>query len=206
MSAIRIILNKLRNYRFRWVILRFRRKLQKYRSQEEALSALFVIMLLDATLFNYLRIFDARPDVVLAALIILSVFFTLKWSVGFALLAGIFRDSMSTLPFGFNTVICVLLVILAKWVSQKLKVENSFIRSAVLFLTILLNNIALGFILFVLGNAIAASIFLRVAVTQSVITLLLALPMYRFFTPLENPRSLTGLTGDASRIIPAARR
>lgn len=198
MSAIPIILNRLRNYRSHRGILRFRRKLEKYRRQEEAFSALFIIMLLDATLFNYLRIFGARPDVILAALIILSPLFTLKWSAGFALLAGIFRDSMSTLPFGFSTIICVLLVILAKWVAQKLKVENSFIRSAVLFLAVLLNNIALGFILFVLGSAIAAGIFLRIAFTQSVITLLLALPMHRLF--------MNSFTGNSPRIIPAAIR
>jgi rod shape-determining protein MreD len=194
MKKIRIILNKLRSHRLQSKLYRLRWEFQKCRKQTEAFLMLSIIMLLDATLFNHLRIFHARPDIILAALIIFSFFFALKWSVGFAFLGGIFRDSISILPFGFNTIICIFLVILAKRISQKFTVENIFIRSAMLFLIILLNNLIIQLILLTLGGTVVTNAFLRIAVTQSIVTLLLALPMYRIFGHL--------LSGESARLSP----
>jgi len=181
MRKILLTLNKLRRQRLFSKLYRLRWELQKYRRQARALLVLFVILLLDTTLFNYLRIFNARPDIILATLIFFSFFFALKWLVGFAFLGGIFRDSISILPFGFNTIICIFLVILAKRISQKFTVENILIRSAMLFFIILLNNLIIQLILLTLGGTVVTNAFLRIAVLQSIVTLLSALPMYRIF-------------------------
>lgn len=191
------LVNYLYNQRPLWRILKFLKKFQKYYRQLQALSILFIVILLDLTLFNYFLIFNVKPDVILATLIIFSAFFSLKWLAGFALLGGIFRDSMSMLPLGFNTVICILWVILARRMSQKFTVENIFIRSALLCAIILLNNLSLRLVIFVLGGNVANNIFLKIAIMQSVLTLLLALPMYKLFAYL--------LTNKPTRIAPEAR-
>lgn len=162
----------------------------QYRKQIYALLVLFIIALLESTLLNHFRIFDVKPDIILAALVIFVPFFSLTWSVVFAVLGGMFRDIFSILPFGFNVVICVVWIILAKRISRQLSIESNFIRSAILGLIILLNNLTLQSILFVLAKPIAMGRFLTIIFIESITTLLLALPMYRLFLRLfmDEPR------------------
>lgn len=157
---------------------------KRYRQQIYGLLVLFVIALLESTLFNYFRIFNVKPDAILAALVLFVPFFSLRWLFVFALFGGIYRDIFSILPFGCNAIICILWIILAKQISRRLSVENNLIRSTMLCLIILLNNLTLQFLLFVLDRPIVIGSFLRIVSIESIFTLLLALPMYRFFVYL----------------------
>ena len=163
---------------------KFFRIFRRYHQKIYGLLILSIIALLQATFLNYFRIINVKPDAILATLIIFVHFFSLGWLVVFALFAGIFRDIFSILPFGFNVIISILWVILAKQISRRLSIENNFIRSTMLFLIILLNNLFLQSLLFVLDRPIAMGIFLKTASLESIFTLLLALPMYRLFVYL----------------------
>ena len=148
------------------------------------LLALFIIALMQSTLLNYFRIFNVKPDAILAALVIFVAFFNLRWSVSFAFLGGVFRDIFSILPFGLNTSLCILWIILAKQISRRLSMENELTRSAILCLIIILNSLALQSILFIVDRPIVMGVFFRIASIESILTLLLALPMYRLFARL----------------------
>jgi cell shape-determining protein MreD len=154
---------------------------KKYRKQIYAFSILFIIALLQSSLLNYFPIFNLKPDAILASLVLLVCFFSPAWSVIFAFLAGAFRDLFGSLPFGFNTLISIAWVVLAGRIFRRLSAENMFIRSAVLGLIILLNNLALQSLLFTLGRPLDMAAFLRILTVESMLSLLLALPMYRFF-------------------------
>lgn len=159
--------------------------IRRYRKQIYAISVLLIIIMLQSTLMNSFRIiFNVKPDTILAALIFFVPFFNLGWVVTFAFLGGIFRDIFSLLPFGFNIFICVIWVILAKQISRRLPVENNLIRCAMLCLIILLNNLVIYSILFLLNRPIAMIIFLKTVPIESILTLLLGIPMYRFFVYL----------------------
>ena len=160
------------------------KKLKNYNKQIYTLAALFIIALMQSTFLNYFRIFNLKPDAILLALIIIAPFFSLRWSVTFAFLGGIFRDIFSILPFGINIIICVLWIILAKQIFRRLSIENNLIRIIILCLIILLNNFTMQSILFILGNPIAIGTILKIVWIESVFALLLALPMYRFFAHL----------------------
>ncbi|MFH1577894.1 MAG: rod shape-determining protein MreD [Candidatus Omnitrophota bacterium] len=151
----------------------------QYRRQIYAFLILFIAGLTQATLLNYFRIFSVKPDIILAVLIISSLFLNLGWSVSLAFFGGIFCDLMGNLPYGFNAILFILSIILVKRISSKLSVENIFIRNAVICLIIVLNNLAVRFILLALGSSLAFGIFLRFTVIQSILTLLAALPIYR---------------------------
>ena len=184
-GKICIILNNLCNQSSLTLILRFfQRPLKRYRKQIYAVSVLLIITLLQATFFNYVLIFNLKPDAILAALVIFVPFFSLRWSVTFAFLGGIFRDIFSILPFGNNVIICILWIILAKQIFRRLSIENNFIRITMLCLIILLNNFTIQSILFILGKPIVIGSFLRIVSIESALTLLLALPMYRLFVHL----------------------
>ena len=184
-GKICVILNNLCNQRFLAQILRFfNRPFKRYHKQIYAFLVLFIIALLQATLFNYIKIFNLKPDAILPALIIFVPFFNLRWSVTLGFLGGIFRDIFSILPFGFNVIICILWIALAKQIFRRLSIENNFIRIIMLFLIILLNNFTIQSILFVLGKPIAIGTFIRIVSIESIISVLLAFPMYRFFAHL----------------------
>lgn len=157
---------------------------KRYRRHIYAILVLLIIALLQSTLFNSFRILNVKPDAILATLIIFVPFFSLRWSVIFAFLGGIFRDIFSILPFGFNVIICILWVILAKQISRRLSLENIFTRGAMLCLIILLNNFAIWFFLFVLDRPIVIGNFLKIISLESISTLVLSLPMYILFTHL----------------------
>ena len=164
--------------------LRPRRFFQRFRKQMYAFLALFIIVLLQSTLLNYFRIFNVKPDAILASLVIYVNFFNLGWSLFFAFLGGIFKDAFSVFSFGFNTITCILWIILARQVSRRLSFENNFIRSGLLCLIILLNNLTLQSIMLVLGRHIVMADLLKVAAIESIFTLILAMPLYRFFVYL----------------------
>jgi rod shape-determining protein MreD len=162
----------------------FQKSLERYRLQIYGLLLLFLIALLQSTLLNYFRIFNVKPDAILAALILFVAFFDLRWLAAFAFLGGIFRDIFSALPFGFNTIICILWVILANRISRRLSIENNVIRSCLLCLIILLNNLTMQSILFVLGKPVSLGVFSRIVFIESIFTLFLASLMYRVFVHL----------------------
>lgn len=156
----------------------------RYRQQIYALLILLIIALLQSTLFNYFRILNVKPDIILAALIMFVPFFSLGWSVVFAFSGGVFRDLFSILPFGFNACFCILWIILVKQIFRRLSAENNLIRNCLLCLIILLNNLTMQSILFVLQRPLNLGIFSRIVSIESILTLLLALPMYRLFVHL----------------------
>jgi rod shape-determining protein MreD len=160
---------------------------RRYPQQLCALSILFIIALSQYTLFNYFRIFNVKPNVILAALIMLVPFFSLGWSVAFAFLSGILRDIFSGLPFGLELCLCIIWIILAKQIFRRLSPENNLIRSVILCLIIVLNNFATQSVLFVLDRSLSLDIFLKIVSIESILTLILALPIYRLFVYLFMP-------------------
>ncbi len=159
----------------------FKKPVKRYRKHIYAFLALFIIVLLQHSLFYRLRILNTGPDAVLAALVLFVLFFDLRWLVVFAFFGGVLRDIFSVLPFGFNVVFFVLWIILANQISRRLSVENNFIRSALLCLIILLNNLSMQFVLLVYSRPVGAAVFVKIFFIESMFTLLLSFPMYRAF-------------------------
>ncbi|MFC1658085.1 rod shape-determining protein MreD [Candidatus Omnitrophota bacterium] len=159
-----------------------------HRRQIYALSILLVAALLQSTLFNYFRILNVKPDVILAALIMLIPFFSSGWSFALAFISGVFRDIFSLLPFGFNVFLCILWVILARQVFRRLSFENKLIRNCLLCLVVVLNNLILQSLFFILDKPLSLGIFLRILVLESIFTLVLAMPIYRLLANIFMPR------------------
>ncbi|MFC1592476.1 rod shape-determining protein MreD [Candidatus Omnitrophota bacterium] len=155
---------------------------RNYHLQIKVFTALFTIMFLQSTLLNHFRIFNVKPDLMLVSMVIVSFFLDLKGALGFAFLNGIFRDLLGVSPHGFNTIMFMLWVILIRRISKNLTVENSLIRSGILCLVILLNNLAGQLMRFVLDKPVESSIFLNIIIIETLSTVLIALPIYKLFT------------------------
>lgn len=160
------------------------RYIKRYRQQIYAILILLIVATLQSTLLNYFRIFSVKPDIILISLIIMTAFFSLAWSVFFAFILGIFRDIFSILPFGFNVIILIIWIILAKQITRRLSIEHKFIRCIIPCLIILLNNIAWQSISFMLGRPVFIGPFLKIASLEFVFTLVLVLPIYRLIVHL----------------------
>ncbi len=159
----------------------------KYRKQLYAFLILSLISILQVTLFNYFRIFNVKPDLILSVLISYTFFLDFTWTVSFAFLGGVFRDLMEGLPFGYNTVLCIVWVVLSSRVSRRLSVEHVLVRNIIVCSIILMNNIVMRFILISLGNVIELGVFFRVVILECIFTLILFFSLYkllkRFLTP-----------------------
>ncbi|MBU1871573.1 MAG: rod shape-determining protein MreD [Candidatus Omnitrophica bacterium] len=154
------------------------RLFRKYQAELKALLMLFVAFFLQATLLNHFRIFNVKPELILAILVFYSFFLDFKPVLGLAFIAGVFYDLMSVLPFGFNTLIFILWVILIRLVSRKLAVENGLITGGVLCMIILLNNLTGQAVRYLLGISTGGNFFPIIAIIETLFTLLIALPIY----------------------------
>ncbi len=160
---------------------------RKYRIQIYGFLILLFATSLQCTLLNYFRIINIKPDIMLATLVMFSFFYSLRCSLIFSLLIGIFRDVLGFLPFGFNTIICVLWVILAREIFQRLSIEDKLIRCITLFIIIVLNNLTLNCFMFIINKPIPTGILLKVIFLESLFTLPLSLMIYKIFIFLLNP-------------------
>lgn len=158
------------------------KKLKKYRNLVFALLIISIAALIQSTVLDYFRIFNIKPDIILATLIIFALFFELRWACITAFLGGGLVDLLGNLPFGFNTPIYILWAILANWIARKLTMENSFIRSSALFIIVLLNNLVTRFLFLLLGRPLLRpDEFLSSAIFEGIYTILIAYPLFRLY-------------------------
>jgi rod shape-determining protein MreD len=132
-----------------------------------------VCALLQATLLNYVRIFNVKPDLLVLSVIFAGITLESRQALSFSILAGILKDAFSINVFGINTVLFPLFSFLIINLSKKISLDNNLIRMACAFAVMLISGIITRVIFTFLGNFISLGIFLRTAFLESLYTALL---------------------------------
>lgn len=148
------------------------------------LAALLIASTLEVTILNYFRIFDVKPNLLLAMVVVASLVFDMKWALFFGLLAGILKDAFCSSAFAFNTLLFAFWTFLVVRLSRKVSVENSFIRVALVFIIVVLNNVLTRAIFVYLGKFIALGIFFKITFFESLYTLFISLLVFRIIRPV----------------------
>ncbi|MGD0336765.1 MAG: rod shape-determining protein MreD [Candidatus Omnitrophota bacterium] len=132
--------------------------------------ALLLAALLQTTVFNYLRIFNVKPDLLL--IVAVSGVFSMqeRQALFFCLFCGLFKDIFASGILGINTVLfCVWGLVISR-LSRQLTIDNNYVRIGTMFVISILNNIALGAAVVYPGKSVPAGVFLRIIILGSFYT------------------------------------
>lgn len=141
------------------------------------LLALFVIVVIQETILDYLRVFGVKPDLLLGFVVIVSVYSNWRWALFFSILAGLFKDLFGSSSFGINIFLLPLWGCLISKLSRKISIDDTIGISVTAFLTVLINDIASRMLYLYLGKYVSLGIFLRIMLIGSLYTAL-ALPFF----------------------------
>jgi len=122
------------------------------------------------TLLDYIRIFGAKPDLLLAAMVIANLFFGFRWAFAFSLFAGIFKDLFVVSYPGLNTVSFAFWSLIICQIKRHFSLDYILVRVILLWLVALLQNIGTGVWLILCGNHLPAGIFLRIVIFSPLYT------------------------------------
>jgi len=137
------------------------------------ISVIIIFVLLEATVLNCVNVFNVKPDLLLACVIIASLFLEPAWAIFLSIFAGILKDIFSVNAFGMNTILFFLWSLLIVRLSRKITFESNYIRLALVFIIAVLNNIVIRLVFLFLGNFISWGIFLRITFIESLYTALI---------------------------------
>ena len=135
---------------------------------------LILLAILQATALDYLKVFNIKPDALLVAIIIVSLFLEWKWVLIFSSLAGALKDIFAALPLGLNTLIFVLLASAVFKLSKKIIIETNYAIISTVFVSAVLLNLIAGILCVFLGIDITLGAFLRATIIGSLYTTLLS--------------------------------
>lgn len=140
---------------------------------------IFLLILSQATIFNYLKILNIKPNLILISLIIISLFFNLKWSLIFSFALGFLSDIFNTYSLGFSVLLFPLLRFIIIKLSRKISLDNEYIFSAFVGILTIANSLAVRFFLLSLGTNIAIGIFLRSVIIEAIYTALVSFMIFK---------------------------
>lgn len=148
------------------------------------LSAIIAACLLEATVLNYFRVFNVKPNILLAASIIASLIFSANFALMFSIISGFLKDIFCSGQFGFNSLLFALWSFLVIRLSKKITLENNFIRLALILIAVILNSIATKFVFSYSGKIVPLGIFLRITFLESIYTLFISYFVFRAIRPI----------------------
>lgn len=107
---------------------------------------LFIMLVLQSTLLDYIKIFNAKPDLLLLLVIFFGLFFggALGFETGLA--AGLLKDILSVDIFGVNTIILALTGLMTGLLSPKFFKESKLTQYLLVFMLSTLSMFARYFI------------------------------------------------------------
>lgn len=136
------------------------------------LVIIVILSIFQVTILDYFKIFDARADLFLVSIMVVSLNFGLKWALSLSIFAGILKDALSINTFGINTLLFPLWSFLIIKLSKKISLDNNFIVLAVLCIIVILNDIITRLIFSFFGHFVPMGIFLRITFLESLYTTL----------------------------------
>lgn len=150
---------------------------------------LFILLVLfscplQSSLMPVLRVFSVRPDLLLLAVFISGMHFSLRAAVVLSIFCGVLKDLLAVSPLGINTLIFPLLGFLIFKLSRKISIEDNVVYSAVCFAATFFYEILYRAASEFLGSHIPGFMFLRIAFLEAAYNALFFPLLLRFFRPI----------------------
>ena len=139
---------------------------------------ILVCAILQPTVLNSIRFFGVKPDLLLICVVIAALEFELKWALFLSVLAGLFKDSLGTQPFGFNAILFGLWSVLINRLKRDISFDNLYMVIALTAIVTLAHHLLFGLALVYFGNFIPLGIFVRIIIIETFYTAL-CLPLIK---------------------------
>jgi len=133
-----------------------------------------ITALLQVSVLDYFKIFGVKPDFLLILVVLASLSFELKWSLGLSILAGILKDVFGANMFGINILLFSLWNFIIKKLSKNITLDNDLVRILLVFVIAIFNNIIIRVIFLFLGRSISWGMTLRIISLEPIYTALVA--------------------------------
>ncbi len=118
------------------------------------------------------QMFWVKPDLIILAVVIASIYLDFGWAMSVAILGGITKDVLGLNYFGMNILVLPFYCYSIKEISRKISLDNDFINMGILGAVIIVNTLLLR-LFFMLNNVtIELGIFLRTFVLEFLFTVL----------------------------------
>jgi len=137
------------------------------------IAVILFFALLQATILNYLNIFNVKPDLLLTSVVIACLYLEPVQAISLSIFAGVMKDIFSVNAFGINTILFFLWSFLVIKLSREISFDSSYVRLVLIFIIAILNNIVIRLIFLFLGNFISWGIFLRITFIEPLYTALI---------------------------------
>lgn len=143
------------------------------------LLIIFIASIFQVTLLNSFRIFNVKPDLLLIGAVITGLYFDLSWALVLAAFCGILKDIFAINTFGINILLFPLWSIFIVKLVKKMRLDNNFVCTALVFIVSIFNSIVTRLIFLWLGRFIPLGIFLRITFLEALYTALVSLLVFK---------------------------
>jgi rod shape-determining protein MreD len=138
------------------------------------IAIIIILYFLQVTLANSFSFFNAKPDLVLAAVVLVSLGMSFSaWPLVIGLIAGLLKDGSQAGPCAVNTFLLPLWSFLILRLARKITLEGYISRALLVFLVVLLHNLVLGLLVVYSGSFLPLGIFSRLVFLTSLYTAVL---------------------------------
>lgn len=150
------------------------------------LFIIIIFALFQTTILYYINIFNAKPDLLLISVLVVSLFLKLRPAILLSICAGVLKDIFSVNAFGISTLLFPLWCALIIKLSKKISIENNYIRMALIFIIANLNEMITILVFLSLGNLIYWGVFLRTVFFGTLYTTFVLPLVLRISEPIKD--------------------
>jgi rod shape-determining protein MreD len=143
------------------------------------LAIIFILGILQVTVVDHFKVFGAKPDFILMAVVISSFFYDWKWALIFSLISGALKDMFTADAVAINTILSALWSFLVVQLVRRVNLDMNLIRAGLIFIVAILNACALRIFFLYSGVYVPLGIFLRTAFLGSLYTALTSLLLFK---------------------------
>lgn len=131
---------------------------------------LVLSVILQSTFFDHIKIFNVKPDLMLIAIVIISLSLDFKWIMVFSYFSGFLKDVLAALPLGVNTLVLPLIAFFIFRLSKRIVLETNYAISITIFMASLFENLIVSLLLIALEFDISIGVFFRLTIISSIYT------------------------------------
>ncbi|MDD4899866.1 MAG: rod shape-determining protein MreD [Candidatus Omnitrophica bacterium] len=133
-----------------------------------------LLALFQATLLNYFRIFNVKPDLLLICAVFVGLVFELKHALLFSLVLGFLKDAFTAQVFAAHIFYFPFLAAVTFFLAKKIPIETTLVRTVLIFLAVILIDLLKKFFQFSAGNYFTLGVYSKVIILESLYTALVS--------------------------------
>ncbi len=135
---------------------------------------LLLLVIFEGTVLDYIRIFNVKPELTLAAVVALGFYYSWGLVLIFSFFAGLFKDILALTPLGINTIIFLLIGYLTVRLSKRFIIESLSLRMTIISAAVILENLIAQLTLSFYLAPVPLGVFLRTILIAAVYTALIS--------------------------------